>query len=121
MSTPPKQRWEHIPWSDMRTGERIRLTHTESGDVFHGEAREGNGCMVVYGRLDVTFEDYWDHVEAWRTDPDCQDTLDVGQGGRLQCEGHHGHLGRHHADGWTWVSGADDDARYEGVTAEATS
>lgn len=57
--------WDRIEWADMRPGQRVRLTHTESGDVFHGEAREGNGCMVVYGRLDYAYERDWDVVEVY--------------------------------------------------------
>lgn len=57
--------WTPIAWDDMRPGQRVRLTHAESGDVFHGEARLGNGCMVVYGRLDYAYEGDWDRVEVW--------------------------------------------------------
>ena len=53
-------------WDAVRPGDRVRLTHTESGDVLHGEVRQGNGCMVVYGRLDYAYEGDWDVVEVQR-------------------------------------------------------
>lgn len=57
--------WIPTRWSDIKPGQVVRLTHTESGDVVHGEVRQGNGCMVVYGRLDYADElEGWDRVEV---------------------------------------------------------
>lgn len=69
-----ERRWLASDWSKLKPGQQVRLTHSASGDVYHGEARRGNdwhtpdgpvATMLVYGRIDIADEvQGWDVVEV---------------------------------------------------------
>lgn len=55
--------WESTTFDALKPGDYVRLTHAPSGDVAHAEVRDGNGCIVFYGRLDYTYLEDWTGVE----------------------------------------------------------